>query len=369
YCLLSRRKVAALALAVAACSFKEDVLITTIGLAGGLALLAWRERRYAGLPMPVADSNTPLGGNPAPGSAPAFAQLPAPWVSVVVAAGFLAVTVTVFATMDFARYQVSRHSVLGENAWRVLLSPVLRPGVFWPEVVSDRSLVFRLILFVPFGLANAVRGWPIQVALAVPLGALLAWHNANAKSIAFQYVTCLIVVITWAALIGVRRSPAGRSDPARTMAVEGAAALATALCMSLVFGVLPSSPPTTPFHVGQDRRAEWTAHCRRLDRLVAMINRPDTSVVASGRVASHLLAVRRLEPISDALDRQDLLAREAGPGRTWMDVFEWVLLDRQDMLQLGRETIDETAIAFLQAGFRVYYNADDILLLHRPTPR
>jgi hypothetical protein len=153
------------------------------------------------------------------------------------------------------------------------------------------------------------------------------------------------------------------------MAVGGAGALATALCMSLVFGALPCTPPTTPFHIGADRRAEWTAHCRKLDRLVAQINRPDASVLASGRVAAHLLAVRRLEPLSDALDRRDLLAREAGPGKTWLDVFEWVLLDRQDMLQLGRETNDTVAAMCLQAGYEIRYHDSDILLLHRPTPR
>lgn len=352
YCLVSRRPIAALLLAVAACSFKEDVLITTIGLAAGLAVLAWRERPRAAAPQP-----------------PTFAWLPRPRVTLIAALALVIAAAVILATTDFVRYQTTRANVLGTNIGQILLSPVVRPGVFWPEVFSHRSLIFLLALFLPLGLGNALRGWPIQLALAVPLAALLAWHAVNAKSIAFQYVTCLIVVITWAAMIGARRSAVGRSDPAVAMTTSGTTALATALCMSLVFGALPSTPPTTPFHVGLDRSADWTAHCRRLDRLVASIDRPDAYVIASGRIAAHLLAVRRLEPITDALDRRDLLAREAGPGKTWLDVFEWVLLDRQDMLQLGRETADTVAAMCVDAGFEVRYNADDIILLHRPSNR
>ena len=123
----------------------------------------------------------------------------------------------VFATMDFTRYQVSRHSALGEN---VLAGPAFSGAAARGLLAGGLQrpvAVFLLILFLPFGLANAVRGWPIQVALAVPLGVLLAWHNANAKSIAFQYVTCLIVVIVLAVMVGARRSAWGRADPAAAM--------------------------------------------------------------------------------------------------------------------------------------------------------
>jgi hypothetical protein len=310
-----------------------------------------------------------LSGGAGPAASWGFAWVPAPRWSLLVALGLLIALAVILATTDFVSYQVTRTGSLGGSLWQILLSPVLRPAVFWPEVFCDRSLYFLLILFLPLGVANAARGWPILVGLALPLAALLAWRNVNAKSIAYQYVTCLIAVITWAALVGTRRSAAGRSDPPRAMTLEGATALATALCMSLVFGALPSSPPTTPFHRGGQARAAWTAHCCRLDAVVALVNRPDASVVASGRVAAHLLGVRRLEPVSDALDRRELIAREAGPGKTWMDVFDWVLLDRQDMLKLGRETTDTVAVMFLRAGYEIRYDEDDILLLQRPTPR
>jgi hypothetical protein len=255
---------------------------------------------------------------------------------------------------------------LGNSLGQVLLSPVLRPAAFWSEVFSVRSLYFLLILFLPFGVANAARGWPILIGVAVPLVALLAWPNVNSKSIAMQYTICPAAVIAWAALVGVRRSAAGRTDSPRAMTLEGATALATALCMALVFGALPSSPRTTPFHHAGEARAAWEAHCRRLDTVVAWINRPDVSVLASSQAAAHLLGVRRLEALSDALDRRDLLAREAGPGKTWMDVFEWVLLDRQDEMRAGEQTTETVAAMFLRAGYEVRYDADDILLLQRP---
>ena len=52
-----------------------------------------------------------------------------------------------------------------------------------------------------------------------------------------------------------------------------------------------------------------------------------------------------------------------------MDVFEWVLLDRQDMLQLGRDTTDAVAAMCLHAGYEIRYEDSDILLLHHPSGR
>jgi len=366
YCLVSQRKWAALLLAIAACSFKEDVLIATVGLAVGLALLAWRERKVAArLSVP---SDGPDAGGP-PQQPWGFAWLPRPWVSLIAAAGFLAATAAVFAVAGFSAYQVARFNNLGGNVREIVLSPFLRPSVFWPTVFSRESLYFVLILFLPFGLANALRGWPLQVALMVPLGTLLAWQNIYAKSIAFQYVTCLIVVIMFAALVGARRSAFARARPAAAMATYGAAALATALCMSLVFGELPSTPPTDPFHVAPTDRPAYDAHCRQLDRLAAMIDRPDAYVLASGRVASHLLKVKRLEPLSDFYERQSLLDREAGPGKTATDLFEWVLLDKSDDARDGRATLEAAARHFIAAGFEVRYDRDDIVLLHRARGR
>ncbi|MGA2266789.1 MAG: DUF2079 domain-containing protein, partial [Phycisphaerae bacterium] len=189
------------------------------------------------------------------------------------------------------------------------------------------------------------------------------------KCIGFQYVTCPVVVITWAAMIGARRSAAARANPAATMTISGAAALATALVMSLIFGALPTTPPTSPFYIHESFRPQWDPRVRELDHLVAMINRPDASVLASGRVASHLLAVRRLEPLSDALDRKDLLAREAGEGKSWMDVFQWVLLDMTDIGQFDRHVMDETVAQFRQAGYETVYDNSDIILLRRPLNR
>jgi uncharacterized membrane protein len=378
YCLVSKRKAAALLLAVLACSFKEDVLVTTVGLAAGLALLAWlekrakrekREKRSFALSGPKVVGDGFEVGAPHPQPSPAFAWLPAPWVSLVVAGSFLAVAVLIFKTTDFTRYQVGRFEHLGNNVWEIAVSPFLHPWAFWSRVFSSDSLYYLLILFLPFGLLNAVRGWPLQLAVAVPLTLLLAWHISTAKCIAFQYVTCPIIVIAWAAMVGARRSAAARANPAAAMGVAGAAALATALCMSLVFGALPTTPPTSPFYVHEAHRPLWDPHVRELDRLVAMINRPDTSVLASGRVASHLLTVRRLEPLSDALDRKDLLAREAGPGKTWMDVFEWVLVDRTDTGQFERPALDAVIVQFLQAGYEIRYDNSEVILLHRPSNR
>jgi uncharacterized membrane protein len=366
YCLISGRKAAALLLAVLACSFKEDVLVTTIGLAVGLAVLAWRERKWSAQLDLGAALNPSLTGEPSPSQPSPFAWLPAPRVSLIVAAAFLAAMVTIFATMAFPHYQVSRFNALGNSSLEIALSPFLHPRAFWLQVLSSESLYYVLVLFVPFGLLNAVRGWPLQIALVVPLTVVLSWHFSNARCIAFQYITCLAIVAMWAALVGARRSATGRANPAAAMTVFGTTALATALTMSLVFGALPTTPPTSPFYVHESYRPQWDPRVKELDRLVALIDKPDASVLASGRVASHLLGVRRLEMFVDALNQKDLLAREAGPGKSWIDVFQWVLLDMTDTGQIDRHFMDETVAQFRQAGYETVYDNSEIILLRRP---
>ncbi len=366
YFLVTKRKVAALLLALLACSFKEDVLSVTTVLVFGLVLLAWREKRLLAEDSPTLEGDGFQTNDSTRRPLPAFAFLPAPWVSSLVAMGFLVATAVIFRTMDFTRYQMWRFQYLGDTTWEIVLSPFLRPRLFWPEVLSTASLYYLLILFLPFGLRNAVRGWPLQIAIAAPLAILLSWRVSAAKCIAFQYVTCPIIVITLAAMVGARRSAAARANPAAVMGVCGAAALATALGMSLVFGALPSTPPTSPFYVHESQRPLWDPHVRELDRLVGMINKPNATVLASGRVAAHLLAVRRVEPLSDALDRRDLLAREAGEGKTWRDVFDWVLLDRMDIGQFDLDTLNAVIVQFLQDGYQVRYDDSEIILLHRP---
>jgi hypothetical protein len=57
---------------------------------------------------------------------------------------------------------------------------------------------------------------------------------------------------------------------------------------------------------------------------------PAAAVLASSRFAAHLLDVERLEAPIRALSNRDRLAAEAGPGKAWIETFDWVVLDLLD---------------------------------------
>ena len=246
-----------------------------------------------------------------------------------------------------------------------------------------RSLLFLLALLLPLTPAAVFKGRIFLLAAVFPVGLLLGWSHPEAKSIAFQYVTTLLPILLLAALAGARRLTSQPAAPLAEMpavsgdASLGFAALASGLVASTLFGALPWSSPTLSIMLAQtyqidnapaleNPRAPGTASHRALNAIVASVNSKQSSVLASGRVAAHLLNVRRLETVEQALFRWEALRAEAGPGRTGSEVFDWIVLDTCERFQQSLDKMETVIVDARRAGYREEWSRDGILVLARP---
>ena len=344
------------------------------------------------------------------------------WLSAALcfALGFVVVVRVVGLSEGTLRW---RFGNLGESLAAAALSPVLRPKTFWGQIFRPESLYFVLALMVPAGAIFVVRGWRALLGLAAPLLVLLTWSVDGSTCIALQYVTLLIPCIVLAALLGAEsiasqagtplsvpggtspsapggtspRVPGGTSlsaakgvaSPAATplvpqgaptktsrpvsarllMAWAGLSALAGGAVASIFFGALPVSRPTIPFTLAAKDRAALRPRFEILDHAVETASKPDASVLASCRLAAHLLNVRRLEDVNFGLRKRDALTKEAEGegGRRWIEVFDFVAVDLKDR-DWNHSLADlQTVVAEAEAaGYRAVLAARGVLVYCRP---
>lgn len=372
------RKALAAALAVFACAWQEDVPVCLACFTLTMAVVAWTGRRFLAQPR--------LAAAPHLGLAAALS----PWAWLLAAAALTAGFVAIYRLAPFAQFQTGRFSGLGATPAEIILSPLLRPAVFWGNIFRPRAIAFLLALTVPLGLASVLRGWKTLAAAAVPLGVLVAWDYPPATSIAFQYHTMALPVLFLAALSGAagraplreagqdKNAPAVAPLPDRGLWTGGIAALAASFTASLALGAMPWSSPTMTDAIMQtypgpedgtnslETRREGSPGNAALDRIVACVARDDARVLATGRIAAHLLTVQRLEPVGTARQRGSAFAAQAGPGHTPIQLFDWVVLDLREEFYQSRDDSERIACAALLAGFTPEYNQDDILLLRAP---
>lgn len=356
-CLARGWRAAAGAACLAACSFQEDVIAVLAFLALTMALAAWRQRST--------NRGTPERRAAFHGSLPWHGWL-------LVAAVFLAMLAAVFTFAPFARYQVGRFSRLGGSFSEVLLSPLLRPDVFWGTLLRPQNAYFLLALFVPLGLRELGRGWIVLLATMIPLGVLLAWGHSPATSIAFQYTTALVPVFFLAAMSGSASVGSIRGGNAGALGALAACALA-----STWFGALPWSRPTLTDVIHQtypsdgstqvieDRRA-GSAGNRVLNEIVAQVGGPQSSVLATGRIASHLLGVRRLDTVAQAGDRWKDFQTEIGPSRSPIELFEFVVVDTAERFYQSPEQTAFILEHAQRAGYRLTAQQRGVIVYHRP---
>lgn len=370
--LLARRYAWAAGFAILAGSFEEAVIVALACLAAALGLQAWWVGRRPALRDTEPDSDAALAQR-----LPAVAWL-ATWAVLAIA------FVLIARYAAFTRYQTGRFENLGQSGLAIALSPLLRPRAFWGEALQPKSLLFLAACLLPWTLTALYKGRLLLLAAAFPLGLLLGWKHPPAKSIAFQYMTTLLPILLLAAMAGARRVTCERNAASPGSPVVpgdhslGWAALASCLVASTLFGALPWSSPTMTILLAQsyqvsaesptvqNPRAPGTAGHRALTEIVARINTEQSSVLASGRIAAHLLNVRRLETVEQALVRWDALSAEAGAGRFATEVFDWIVLDTWECFQQSLSKMETILADARRAGYQPAWSGEGIIVLARP---
>lgn len=372
--LLNGRRLLAGAACVLACSFQEDVLVVLACLALMMSLEAWwnghRHRASQGDTASLAD------------------QLPW-WGWLAACAVFLVTFATVFTLVPFSRYQVGRFGRLGASFGEVLLSPVLRPRTLWNILASSQNVYFLLTLAVPLGLfqlRELRRGWIVLAATFLPLAVLLAWDHELAKGIAFWYSTTLVPLFFLAVMVGAASETAssldrsrdeGTQQPTNSLTASGVAVLAACAIASVWYGAMPWTAPTLTDLYHQTYRNDLTGLIsadrdvgspgnKLLNRIVQQVGGPKSSVVATGRIAAHLLRVRRLETVAQMHERWTQLEAEVGPRRSPIELFDYVVLDTAETFYQSREQCQSLIDEARQAGYNTILQERDILILRRP---
>jgi uncharacterized membrane protein len=347
---VARRWGWAIVLILLAGSFRESVFLDAGGLAFGLAVREW-----------LASRRQP--------PEPALVLLGVAWwrwlaLSVVAAITFLAI-------MRFSglnKLHMSLFSDAGDGASGLLLAPILNPGVFWPRVLNLTTFCFIFALVVPIGFRPLRWGWPLLLGVGLPVTMLIVWKSDGATMLGFQYSSMIIPVIFTAAVIGASQIPT-QGGRTREMGIFGAAAVVAGLVASTLFGAMPWSGRTHYFKVDPNDRKVWEQHVALLDDVVAQINaQPKASVLASARVAAHLLDVHRLEAPIRALANKDRLVVEAGAGKAWIEVFDWVVLDLMDCgFTQGMAEFREILRAVESAGYREVHCKSGLRVFRAPS--
>ena len=390
--LAGRHYWSAAALGLLACAFKETVPIVAACLAAGLGWQRFAvDRRWQAPPSSERADHAEQGVR---GGIEGVLSARVWWL----VAGALIIAVWVLARVaPFSRFQAGKFAHLGATPLEMLTSLWLRPEVWGHLLAPSRTLPFILLLLLPWGLPSLAGGWTLRAPLVVPVGALIATGLAASTSIAFQYTTTLIPVLWLAAFAAGSgwewRGGDETSSPAYTGSV-----VAASVSASLFFGSLPWSGPTrslvetrsyvaAPSKVGLGTatipalsvsaslgpgRLPGRSSTRRLLAQIDAIRseRHAARVLATGRIAAHLVGVRRLEAVSLALNRRRWasLQAEAGRGRSAIEVFTWILLDRRDVHQQSPEETARIETLARRAGYRVLWEEDGILCLRPPSP-
>jgi uncharacterized membrane protein len=396
WAVFARRPWLALVLAILSCSFEESVFVSLAGISLAIAAVEFRarantsprrQRGSAATELPPAKDTSPKRQRRSAATEPSLALnglpslalrasegdefatssptgLPA-WVWLAAAAGFGLGLILVVRIAGLEEGTLRwRFANLGDSLTTVALSPVLRPKVFWGQIFRAESLEFVLALLVPAGALFVARGWRALLGLAAPLVVLLTWSVDGSTCIALQYVTLLVPCLMLAALLGA----AGTAAPRTLMASAGISVLAGGVVASIFFGALPVSRPTIPFSLTATERAAQRPRFAILEHAVEMTAKPDAAVLASCRLATHLLNARRLEDVNFAL-RPEALTREAqrDKRRRWIEVFDSVAVDLKDrdwnhsLADLKRVVFEAEA-----AGYRAALAARGILVYRRP---
>lgn len=140
------------------------------------------------------------------------------------------VLIPYFSKTDYIFY--SQFEQLGGGMTDILLSPFVRPGEFWGQMLRIKNLQFLVLLLLPVFPGALNRPWLLG-ASALLLGFNFVRGSAEIVNLAMQYQVETIAMFTVAAVLGIRRVKAsGRLPRLLAYHLEGAKKRNTRLAMT-----------------------------------------------------------------------------------------------------------------------------------------
>ena len=372
WALLQGRRTWAMIAAALACGFQEDVIVVLCCLALAFTVEAWLGRRRRLLPSePAGSPRVPADALPTWGWGVVAAVLAATFVLSSISRHFRGTKRPAFPIWAIRPATSCSRRFYGRRRFGGALRP--------------RCGYFLFCLGIPLGLRSLVRGWATLLAAAVPLAVLLVWSHPPATSIAFQYTTVLIPILFLAAMTGAARL--NDAVPTRGGTAGGMSSSPLLRAGSRRAGRKPNGlrrfrvvsleqPDADRHGHGDLRRTERRGRPRRrfsrhaiLNQIVGCAGGKESAVLATGRVAAHLLAVRRLDTVGQACSRWKAFADEVGPGRSPIELFDWIVLDTKEHFYQSAKETHFVAAAAEAAHYRLVHSADGIVVYSRLSRR
>jgi uncharacterized membrane protein len=368
--LMAGRRTWTVVLGVVAMCMEEGVIVVVSLFCAVNAAICWMANRSGSWRGSLASEElqllTGVGSSGVSSLAGAPPREPALSVAAVVWASAAAISIAIFLGVyrwsGLAEFQTGRFVALGDSLGGILLSPVLRPEAFWGQIFRWDKIIFLACLWIPCGLMNLLRGWRWLLPTFVPLAVLVIWDHKPATCLAFQYPSSLLPLFWLAALVGSQRAPA-----------RGAlTALAGSLTLSLCVGQMPYSSPTLLDVIGQTygsdaelRRKASDEDGKWLTNQLHLLDR-QTSVLATGRIAAHMVGHRDIETVGQYLERREKLTLLDDRLNQPILFYDWIVLDHREQFQQSPSSTLKVQEEAMAVGFSIYAAQYDIVILQRP---
>jgi len=283
----------------------------------------------------------------------------------------------VYQFSGLAPFQTGRFAKLGNGAFEIISSPVLRPHAFWGLFLRPRNLAFLCLTLIPFAIA-ATRNWLWSLlAIVPPLFVLTIWEHMPAQSLAFQYMSCLFPVLFAGILEPTSNTESTDSRP------WGMAAVAWIL--SIAIGQMPWSNDSLldvkaktygfeskwlRMETGDDARwiANWIRSIRQRSGTPDLVRLPEWKrlrILATGRLAAHCVGAGDVETVGQFWQRYDALRELDSTLASPILRYDILLLDLRESFQ---QTPEETERILKEAeshGWSVRERKYDFAILMR----
>ena len=262
------------------------------------------------------------------------------------------------------------------------------------------------------------RGWRIAIAATVPLFVLVIWDHAPAASIAFQYTSAVLPVLWLAALTGSKQHAESYNaakviaDPLETMQNDiirnhtlqsdalqteemgrdlffapAMGALSCGALLSLFVGALPYSLDSLIDVKGRtyhDKQADFSGPIVEFNRTpwsqreaaseagqwlhgqLKEIRNDGGEVLATTRIAAHLVGNRDVETVGQYLERRPKLAQLADRKEEPLRAYQWIVLDQIEQFQQSIAQTQTVEAEARRLGFQVHQQKYDIIIFRRP---
>lgn len=274
--------------------------------------------------------------------------------------------VAVFTLSGLAEFQTGRFVALGSSLREVILSPIAKPSIFWPQLFDLTDWTFLACLIIPLGVTVLWRSKWLLLAILPPVAVLFVWDHRPATCLAFQYPSSLLPVLWLAVVLGVRKIPSVLQHSAAS------GVLAASLLLGLYLGMFPYSGDTlgdvkvatyAPSETQNRRRGAEDS--RWLLAELSKIER-DATVLSTGRIASHLVGCRDLETVGQFIQRRRDLENLPSRAEGALAYYDWIILDYNEQFQQLPVETEAIYSEALESGYQVAKDEYSVVFLKSP---